>query len=330
MSGPAVGGGSADGPGENARAIADRARGALLGTAAGDALGAGYEFTHPGPDAPIVMKGGGPFGFEPGEWTDDTAMTAAIARAATVARLDTTAGLDAVAEQFLRWQESGPKDMGNQTRRVLSRRADSAAVMQIDAAATGPDNAGNGSLMRTAAVAVAFAADEAPADMLSAASRISLLTHTGVDTQLACQVWSLAIWSAIRTGSLPDLHGIVSAVVPADALDRWQRWVTAAETQQTPEFEHNNGWVVSALQTAWWGIHRTRPVNGDPEVHIRRGLAETVRAGHDTDTTAAIAGGLLGAVYGAAALPAEWTEMLHGWPGLNAAELAGLADEAVR
>ncbi|WP_425584480.1 ADP-ribosylglycohydrolase family protein [Tomitella cavernea] len=307
-----------------------------MGTAAGDALGAGYEFSFPGPEVPIVMKGGGPFGFAPGEWTDDTAMAAGIARAATLHRLDTTEGLDAVAAEFLRWQQSDPRDMGNQTRRVLSRRSPTAAAMQATAAATGPDNAGNGSLMRTAAIAVAFAHDQTPTAMLSAAAEVSRLTNTGVDTHLACQVWSHAVWSAIGTGALPDLHGTVTAVVPHGARDRWHQWVTAAETQDRPVFEHNNGWVISALQTAWWGIHRTRPAvdHADTpdgaDAHIRDGLAATVRAGHDTDTTAAIAGGLLGAAYGAAAIPSEWTRMLHGWPGLDTVGLADLADAAAR
>lgn len=48
-------------------------RGCYWGTAAGDALGAGYEFTHPAPDSVIVMRGGGSLRWEPGEWTDDTA-----------------------------------------------------------------------------------------------------------------------------------------------------------------------------------------------------------------------------------------------------------------
>ncbi|MEE2060807.1 ADP-ribosylglycohydrolase family protein [Rhodococcus artemisiae] len=57
----------------------DRVAGVLVATAAGDALGAGYEFTHPRPDAAIDMIGGGPGPFVPGEWTDDTSMTLAIA-----------------------------------------------------------------------------------------------------------------------------------------------------------------------------------------------------------------------------------------------------------
>lgn len=60
----------------------DRAAGVLVAMAAGDALGAGYEFGAPLPDgAEVTMKGGGPFGFAPAEWTDDTSMAIPIAEA---------------------------------------------------------------------------------------------------------------------------------------------------------------------------------------------------------------------------------------------------------
>ena len=61
----------------------DRACRVLLATAAGDALGAGYEFGPSLPDDTVIeMAGGGPFGWKPGEWTDDTAMAIAIAETA--------------------------------------------------------------------------------------------------------------------------------------------------------------------------------------------------------------------------------------------------------
>jgi ADP-ribosylglycohydrolase len=76
----------------------DRACGALLATAAGDALGAGYEFGPPlPPGAPVEMEGGGSFDWAPGEWTDDTAMAVAVAEtAARGADLRTAAAQDAV------------------------------------------------------------------------------------------------------------------------------------------------------------------------------------------------------------------------------------------
>src|SRR4029077_7028150 len=93
----------------------DRAAGVLVGLAAGDALGAGYEFAAP-PVKP-EMIGGGLGRWEPGEWTDDTQMALCIAEEAATGRLDATA----VAGRFLDWYRSGPADVGAQTGGALSR-----------------------------------------------------------------------------------------------------------------------------------------------------------------------------------------------------------------
>ena len=82
----------------------DRACGVLLGTAAADALGAPYEFGPPrGPELEVAMVGGGGFGWEPGEWTDDSSMAIAIAEvAATGADLREEEALDAIAQRWHR------------------------------------------------------------------------------------------------------------------------------------------------------------------------------------------------------------------------------------
>src|SRR5262245_39154749 len=107
----------------------DRVAGVLLGAACGDALGAGYEFGPPlPPEVAVTMRGGN--GFAPGEWTDDTAMTVAIAHATAAGHdLRTRDGLDAVAEQFLVWYRSGPTDIGLQTRAVLRNAGVGGAAM---------------------------------------------------------------------------------------------------------------------------------------------------------------------------------------------------------
>ncbi len=160
----------------------DRACGVLLGTAAGDALGAAYEFGPPrGPDLEVAMVGGGSFGWEPGEWTDDTSMAIAIAEvAATGADLRQEEALDAIVGRWYEWSQHA-KDVGVQTRSVLSRagrhgisaqraRAESATLHKL----TGR-TAGNGSLMRTAPVALAYLHDEAA--LVQAARAASELTH---------------------------------------------------------------------------------------------------------------------------------------------------------
>ena len=81
----------------------DRAVGVLLGTAAGDALGAAYEFGPPrGAELEVAMVGGGAFGWEPGEWTDDTSMAIAIAEVATGADLREEQTLDTLVRAVAR------------------------------------------------------------------------------------------------------------------------------------------------------------------------------------------------------------------------------------
>lgn len=302
----------------------DRAAGALVASAAGDALGAGYEFTHPGPDAAIGMFGGGPFDWAPGEWTDDTAMTLAVARVtATGADLNTPAGLDAVAAGFIEWYDSNPKDIGHQTRAVLSARAGTAAAMAETASRISGLKGGNGSLMRTAAVGLAYLDDtpEAAAACARAAARVAALTHDDLRATQACQIWSHAIRHAVLHGTFDGVHGYLDRI-GNEAARFWRPLLGQAESGSPDDFP-KNGWVVHALQTAWWAITRA-PHHADPR-HLPAALELAVRAGGDTDTTAAIAGALLGARWGASAVPTAWRRLLHGWPGLTADDLDRLA-----
>jgi ADP-ribosyl-[dinitrogen reductase] hydrolase len=82
---------------------------------------------------------------------------------------------------------------------------------------------------------------------------------------------------------------------------------------------------VTALQAAYAAIVQTPVPEAAPARHLQHALDAAVRIGHDTDTVAAIAGMVLGARWGASAVPARWREMLHGWPGLHADDLSRLA-----
>ncbi len=86
-----------------------------------------------------------------------------------------------------------------------------------------------------------------------------------------------------------------------------------------------NGFVVTALQAAWASIVQTPGDLAHPARHLEAALRTAVGIGNDTDTVAAIAGGLLGATHGASAVPPSWRQVLHGWPGYRAADLARLA-----
>lgn len=296
----------------------DRIEGVLLGTAAGDALGAPYEFQPPrGPELPVEMVGGG--GWEPGEWTDDTAMAIAIAEVAG-ADLRDEAVQDALVARWYEWSR-GAKDVGIQTRSVLSRCGGRSAAAAREAAAavhqqTGRSG-GNGSLMRTAPVALAYLDDEDA--MVAAARAISGLTHFDPEAAEACVLWCCATRHAVLAGELDVRIGL--GHIDSARRDVWRQRIEAAERSVPSDFP-KNGWVVQALQAAWSAIHTTRGAGG-PE-HLARALDAAVRCGFDTDTVAAIAGGLVGAAYGASAVPLGWRYLLHGWPGITGRGLVGL------
>ncbi len=309
----------------------DRARGAVLGSAVGDALGAAYEFgsRDVGPAGP-EMLGGGLGDFAPGEWTDDTTMAWCVLDvAAGGADLRSEGALTEIARRFRAWYETGPADIGHQTRTVLEEAGSEPtgaglAATSFDLHRRTGHTAGNGSLMRTAPVALRFLDD--PAGLVDAARRISVLTHYDRQAQDACALWSLAIRRAVISGELQLREGL--ARLEPDAAAEWAGFIDEAERRAPGAFTPN-GWVVTAFQAAWSAIVHT-PVPADhPEGHFGDALETAIRIGDDTDTVAAIAGGLLGARWGAASVPQRWRSVLHGYPGIGAAELVALVDRAI-
>ena len=309
----------------------DRSAGVLLGLAAGDALGAGYEFGPPLPDDTAVgMIGGGSFGWAQGEWTDDTSMAVPIAQAAARgADLRNDAVLDEIVAAWITWARTAA-DVGVQTRAVLAeaertgRTAVAARAASLGLHERTGRSAGNGSLMRTAPVALAHLHD--PAAAAEAARAISSLTHWDDDAGDACVLWTLAIRHAVLTGAVDVRIGL--AALPAERRERWAALLDDAERLEPRDFEHN-GWVVEALQGAWSSIHHAMATQADGAA-LREGLERAVRGGRDTDTVAAIAGGLLGAAFGASAVPSAWRLLLHGHSGLRAHDLVELAALAAR
>ena len=120
--------------------------GSILGLAVGDALGATHEFRSPEevPEGPLEMVGGGWLGLEPGETTDDTALAKAVLAGYEGGPLD----LRRVRDAMLSWQDTDPKDIGNQTRKALDYLRDHPDALSLP---EDPDAQGNGAVMRAAA-----------------------------------------------------------------------------------------------------------------------------------------------------------------------------------
>ncbi|MFG2023077.1 ADP-ribosylglycohydrolase family protein [Streptomyces sp. NPDC048825] len=300
-----------------------RALGAVLGSAVGDALGAPFEFgpegafseRFPEPGGGGEMCGGG--GWDPGEATDDTQMAVLVGES-----LLESGGLELadIFRRFQRWAVSEPKDIGLQTEDVLTSGEpwDFAAALHFQ---VNQRAAGNGALMRAATSAVYFAGGGTEATM-DAGRRIAALTHgdraAWEGTALFHELVRVALAGSDPLDALP---GALDLVHP----DHRARYATVLapdwHPDQATEF---NGAVWPCLGSAVWAVRCTSSYED--------AVRAAVDLGGDTDTVAAVTGGLAGAVYGADAIPSRWTEPLHvplpGFGGrvLRAGELVGLAD----
>lgn len=272
----------------------DRRAGALLGLAAGDALGGPYEFCGPNeaPQEPLEMVGGGWLSLRPGETTDDTALTKAVLEGYAEGELD----LGRVREAMLRWLATDPKDVGHQTRRSLEylRRNPDARFPPEDS-----DAQGNGAVMRAAAHGVK-ARD--PREAARNAWTEAGLTHPS-NAARASSALVAALVASLVEGQAPEEALGTSLDLVA---------VSGAETGESlrellgplKAYEHDpGGWTVYTTNLALLALLDA------PD--FRFGVETVVRLGGDADTNGAVAGALLGARFGKQAIPGSWLERLE-------------------
>lgn len=285
-------------PAQSPEAIRDRAVGALLGLAVGDALGTTLEFSRRDSLPRVTdLVGGGPFRLEPGIWTDDTSMALALADS-----LFAHPDLDEadLMTRFIQWHEHGEYsatgrcfDIGVTTRQALNRyqRTGDPIAGSID-----PQTAGNGSLMRLAPVAVRHWRDRER--LRDVAARQSKTTHGAVEAVDACvgfaEVLADAIVGLPRSDVLRTRATRLAPRVEAILRGSW-RGKNRSEIS-------SSGYVVHSLEAAVWAVSRT--------ASFEEAVILAANLGDDADTVAAITGQLAGAVYGVSAIPAQWRERL--------------------
>jgi ADP-ribosyl-[dinitrogen reductase] hydrolase len=270
-----------------------RAQGCLLGQVAGDSLGALVEFEtgeavcRRHADGPRRLDDGGVWNLLAGQPTDDSEMALALARS-IVARDGFER--ESAFEGYRAWLRSSPFDVGRTVGAALRDRPN-------------PASQANGSLMRASPLGVYAHALE-PALAAELARQDSALTHPNPACGDATAAFVLAVAHAIRHGDGPEPAWRAAVEWSAGAgASRLVRDSLEAARREPPVCDDGNqGWVRVALQNAFFELLHASS--------LEEGVVATVRRGGDSDTNAAIAGALLGAVHGRHAVPAQWRSMV--------------------
>ncbi|EIZ83867.1 ADP-ribosyl-(dinitrogen reductase) hydrolase [Methylobacterium sp. GXF4] len=273
--------------------IEDRARGAFLGLAVGDALGATLEFeprdTHP---LHTEMLGGGPFNLSPGQWTDDTSMALALAES-LIAHPDFDP--TDLMRRFVAWAEGGAYsctgtcfDIGLTTRQALSRFMRTGDPF---AGSTAPDTAGNGSLMRVAPVALRALDDDARAVQI--ARDQSRTTHAAAEAVEACDLFVRILREAIQGAGKDALRSR-----PWDGTARIRDIAAGTWRGKARSQIKSSGYAIDTLEAALWCT--------DQAASFEEALVLAVNLAGDADTVGAVTGQIAGAVFGASAIPQRW------------------------
>ena len=280
----------------SAESVRDRARGALLGLAVGDAVGTTLEFSLRDAQPRLEdMVGGGPFDLPAGAWTDDT--TLALALAESLAESDALDGRD-LMDRFVDWWRNGSYscsghcfDIGITTRTALERYVRTGDPM---AGSTDPNSAGNGSLMRLAPVVLRYWNDRER--LVAVAADQSRTTHGAAEAVDACRAFAELAADAVAGAPRADVLGR-RAFEGAPAIARILAGSWRGRARDTIS---SSGYVADTMEAALWAVARTGDFRG--AVLLAANLAD------DADTVAAVTGQLAGALYGLSGIPAGWLD----------------------
>lgn len=254
----------------------------IMGLVVGDALGVPVEFRERDTFCVTDMMGGGTYGLPAGTWSDDSSLAlATLESLGRRRRVD----LRDIMENFVKWyahNEFTPYgsvfDIGNTTRKAISLYMQSRDAERCGARSV-TDN-GNGSLMRILPLAFVPHTDDDVA-------AVSALTHAHPISTGACEEY-------VRIADL-----LLAGGGPEEAARLYDG---DYDIRKKPRNEvRSGGYVLDTLDAAVWCFTTTSS--------YRECVLKAVNLGGDTDTTAAVAGGLAGIYYGSSGadgIPQEW------------------------
>ena len=300
----------------------------IMGVVVGDALGVPYEFRSRDEmkkDPATNMRGYGTYNMPPGTWSDDSSMTlASLVSLNESRRKGAPADFQDMMERFESWAVKGEYtpygetfDIGRTTLDAVHRYQKNGRDTSTCGGSGEHDN-GNGSLMRIMPVCL-YAYELQKNQGLSNEDAVTLihtasgLTHNHIRSKIACGLYYFCVRAILdEEGSLADrlqsgidqewdfYKSILGDKRELFFYNRCRRIQSLKETSEKDIF--SGGYVVASFTAALWCL-----LNTDS---YRECVLQAVNLGFDTDTTAAIAGGLAGLYYGYDDIPDEWLKKI--------------------
>lgn len=291
----------------------------VMGSCVADALGVPVEFINRetlSEDPVINMRSYGTYNQKAGTWSDDTSMTLCL-----IDSLSNGLNYDDIMKNFIKWINTGDYtpygevfDVGNATRKALERFSHGASPLDCGGI-SGSDN-GNGSLMRILPIVFYLQSiygteitknDEA----MNIIHNLSSLTHAHKRSLIACGIYvsvasmitrDMNLSIAIEKGIYNALEYYKNHDEYEDELHYYKRLSNKAYSKTPVEDIKSSGYVVDTLEAALWCLLNSK--------NYKECVLLAVNLGEDTDTVAAVAGGLAGLYYGYESIPKEWLAVI--------------------
>ena len=266
---------------------------AIYGLAVADAVGVPYEFRYRDTFECTGVSGYGTYNQPPGTWSDDTSMTIATCR--SIKENEGKMNFQDMMDKFLDWYEQGEYtpfgetfDIGNTTRAVLEEYKRTGNPLECGR--SDQYSNGNGSLMRILPLAFLDVSDET-------IEKVSALTHAHELSRMACVLYIHIARSLLKGKGIEEAiaDGLGSIRIKPASFNRISRLSTISR-----EEIKSSGYVLDTIEAALWCLIHSSS--------YKDCVLLAVNLGEDTDTVAAVAGGLAGIIYG---VPEDWLAELQ-------------------
>lgn len=298
--------------------VRNKVKSGILGLAVADALGVPVEFIRRNElkDAPVTeMRGNGTHHQPKGTWSDDTSMTLCM-----MDSLKDGLNYNDMMCKFVNFLEKGDYtaygevfDVGMTVEQALINYRRGRKCLECGGG--NKNDNGNGSLMRILPIAYyivgAYGYDCDDQTILTIVHNASALTHRHVRSQIACGIYVMIAITLLKEGNLT--YSIKQGIERAFSFYKNNRYTkdelvffarlkdehfkTLDETKIK-----SSGYVVDTLEAAIWCLLTTNT--------YKECVLKAVNLGEDTDTVAAVAGGLAGIAYGIKGIPTKWLDVL--------------------